>query len=111
MQERVSGQEMLKARSFLFGILIPTIILLYKDYQHNLTSLTQLLQCQFMWHLVYSIRYCVVSVNSPLWTITLYRVSQELRSLLQDLIPELILSQKRHIHMGPIHDGLDVMSF
>ena len=33
------------------------------------------------------------------------QVSQELRSLLWDLIPELILSQKRHIHMGPIHNG------
>jgi len=45
-------------------------------------------------------------------TLTLtYRVSQELRSLLQDLIPELILSQKRHIHMGPIGNGSGVMSF
>ena len=39
------------------------------------------------------------------------RVSQKLRSLLQDLIPELILSQKRHIHMGPIHNSSGVMSF
>jgi len=38
-------------------------------------------------------------------------MSQELRSLLWDLIPELILSQKCHIHMGPIHDGSGVMSF
>jgi len=29
-------------------------------------------------------------------------MSKELRSLLRDLIPELILSQKRHIYMGPI---------
>jgi len=28
----------------------------------------------------------------------LYRMPQELSSLLRDLIPELILSQKRHIH-------------
>ena len=39
----------------------------------------------------------------------IYRVSQELRSLLRDLIPELILSQKRHIHMGPIRNGSGVM--
>jgi len=38
-------------------------------------------------------------------------VSQELRSLLRDLIPELILSQKRHIHMGTIGNGSGVMSF
>jgi len=42
---------------------------------------------------------------------TAYRVSRELRSLLQYLIPELILSQKRHIHMGPIGNGLGVTSF
>jgi len=41
----------------------------------------------------------------------IYRVSQELRSLLRDLIPELILSQKCHIHMGPIRKGSGVMSF
>jgi len=40
-----------------------------------------------------------------------YRVSQELRSLLRDLIPELIMSQKRHTHMGPIRNGSGVMSF
>jgi len=44
-------------------------------------------------------------------TLSIYRVSQELRSLLRDLIPELILSQKRHIHMGPIRIGTGVMSF
>jgi len=38
MQERVSEWEMLKARSFLFGILIPTDMLLYKDYQHTQIS-------------------------------------------------------------------------
>lgn len=40
-----------------------------------------------------------------------YRVSQELRSLFQELIPELIPSQKRHIHMDPIGNGSKVMSF
>jgi hypothetical protein len=39
------------------------------------------------------------------------QVSQELRSLVRDLIPELILSQKPHIHMGPIHNGSGVTSF
>ena len=34
--------------------------------------------------------YCLI--------IDIYRMSQELRSLLQDLIPELILSQKCHTH-------------
>ena len=34
----------------------------------------------------------------------LYRVSQELRSLLRDLIPELTLNKKSHVHMGPIHN-------
>jgi len=38
-------------------------------------------------------------------------VSQELKSLLRDLIPDLILSQKRHMHMGPIRNGSEVMSF
>ena len=41
----------------------------------------------------------------------LYRVSQELRSLFRYLIPELILSQKRHIHMGPIRNGSGIMIF
>jgi len=41
----------------------------------------------------------------------LYRMSQELRSLFRDLIPELILSQKCHIHMDPIRNGSGVMSF
>ena len=36
---------------------------------------------------------------------SIYRMSQELRSLLQDLIPELMLSQKLHIHVGPVRDG------
>jgi len=41
----------------------------------------------------------------------LYRVSQELRSLLRDLIPDLILSQKLHIHVGPIRNSSGVTSF
>jgi len=41
----------------------------------------------------------------------LYRVSQELMSLLWDLIPELILSQIHHIHMGPIRNGSGSMGF
>ena len=45
--------------------------------------------------------YCGEGTKKLLYVV-LYRVSQELRSLLRDLIPELILSQKRHIHMGPI---------
>jgi hypothetical protein len=40
-----------------------------------------------------------------------YRISKELRSLLRDLIPELILSQKRYIHMGPIRNGSGVNEF
>jgi hypothetical protein len=44
-------------------------------------------------------------------SICIYRVSQELRSMLWDLIPELMLSQKCHIHMGPIGNGSGVMSF
>jgi hypothetical protein len=32
----------------------------------------------------------------------LYRMPQELRSILGDLIPELMLNQKHHTHMGPI---------
>jgi len=41
----------------------------------------------------------------------LHRVSQELRSLLQDLIPELILSKKYHTHIGPICNGSGIRSF
>ena len=43
--------------------------------------------------------------------INIYRMPQELRSLLRDLIPELILGQKGHIHMGLIRSGSGVMSF
>jgi len=38
-------------------------------------------------------------------------MSEELRSILGDLIPELMLSQKRHVLMGPNRNGSDVMSF
>jgi len=38
-------------------------------------------------------------------------VSEELRSLLRDLIPEQILSQKLPKHMGPIHYGSGFVSF
>jgi hypothetical protein len=41
----------------------------------------------------------------------LCRVSQELSSLLRDLITELILGQKLHIHMCPIGNGSGDMSF
>jgi len=37
-------------------------------------------------------------------------MSQELRSLIRDLIPELILGKKCHVHMGPIRNGSGVMS-
>jgi hypothetical protein len=51
-------------------------------------------------------RACVcVCVCVCVCIVALYRVSQELRSLRRDLIPELILSQKCHIHMGPIRSG------
>jgi len=39
-----------------------------------------------------------------------YVVSQELRSIIQDLIPELV-SRKCHIHVGPIHNSSGVTSF
>jgi hypothetical protein len=38
-------------------------------------------------------------------------MSRDLRAILQDLIPELMLSQKCHIHMSPICNGSGVMSF
>ena len=40
-----------------------------------------------------------------------YSVSQELKSIIQDLIPELMLSQKRHKHTSPICKGSGVKSF
>jgi len=46
-----------------------------------------------------------------LWYVYIYRVSQELRSLLRDSILELIPSQKHHIHMGSIRNGSGVTSF
>jgi hypothetical protein len=39
------------------------------------------------------------------------QVSQELRAILRDLIPELMLSKKHHIHVGPIRNGSGVMRF
>jgi hypothetical protein len=41
----------------------------------------------------------------------IYRVSQELSSVIQELIPKLMLSRKRHIRMGPIGSGSGIMSF
>jgi hypothetical protein len=41
----------------------------------------------------------------------LYRMSQEIRSIFRDLIPELMLSQKHVIHMGPIRNGSGVVRF
>jgi len=51
------------------------------------------------------LRYAVIHIDR------IYRESEDLRPLLRDLIPELILSQKRHIHMGPIRNGSGVTSF
>jgi len=45
-----------------------------------------------------------------MWFI-LYGVSQELRSIFRDLIPELMLSHERQIQMGLIGNGSGVMSF
>jgi hypothetical protein len=39
-----------------------------------------------------------------------YRVSWDLRLILQDLIPEEILSLKCHRHMGPVQSGYAVMN-
>jgi len=39
-----------------------------------------------------------VSGQWEVWVPNNIQVSQELRSLLRDLIPELILNQKRHTH-------------
>jgi len=41
----------------------------------------------------------------------IYRVYQELKSLLRYLIPELMLRQKRHIHVGPVGNGSVIMRF
>jgi len=38
-------------------------------------------------------------------------MSQKLRSIFRDLIPELMLSQKRHVYMGPIRSGSGVKQF
>jgi hypothetical protein len=41
----------------------------------------------------------------------LYRMSQDLWAILQDLIPGLMLSHICHIHMGPFRNGSGVTSF
>ena len=43
--------------------------------------------------------------------VNIYRVSQELRSVLQELIPELMLSRKPHLRRGTIRNGSGVISF
>ena len=43
--------------------------------------------------------------------ITLFTVSQELTSLIRNLIPELILSHKRPIPMGPVRNDSGVIRF
>lgn len=60
--------------------------------------------------------FCVCFIFSGVHThahicIYTYRVFQDLGSIFQDLIPELMLSQKRHVHMGPIGNGSGVRSF
>ena len=35
----------------------------------------------------------------------LYRMFQELRSIFQDVIPEVIQNQKYYVYMGPIRNG------
>jgi hypothetical protein len=52
-----------------------------------------------------------LQIHRQVFVIIIYRVSQVLRSVFRDLIPELMLSQKRHIHMGPIRNGSGVMRF
>jgi hypothetical protein len=39
-----------------------------------------------------------------------YRVAQEFRSILRDLIPELILIQKHHIYIQGVPGGKDLTS-
>ena len=60
---------------------------------------------------VYVCMYACVYVCVYVCTYMCIQGAQALRSLLRDLIPELILSQKRHIHMGPIGNGSGVTSF
>jgi len=63
---------------------------------------------QLLQHLaIYSVLHILLSVVF----FKIHKMSQELRSLLLGLIPEPILSQNCHIHMGPIHNGSGVMSF
>jgi hypothetical protein len=40
----------------------------------------------------------------------IYKVSQDLRSTLQDLIPQVILNQECDIHPGPTHNGYGAVS-
>jgi hypothetical protein len=54
---------------------------------------------------------CKNTVRLKACNMSSIQVSQELSSLIQDLIPELISSQKRHIHMGPIDNVSGVMRF
>jgi hypothetical protein len=58
----------------------------------------------------YLVKWHMISDNNRK-IIGKYRVSQELRPLLRDLIPELILSQKRRIHKALIGNGSGVKSF
>jgi len=44
------------------------------------------------------------------YTSKLYRVSHELGKIFQDLIPEIILIHKCHIHIGTIRNGYCVGS-
>jgi hypothetical protein len=41
----------------------------------------------------------------------IYVLFQKLRSVLRDLITELMLSQKHHTRMGPVRNGSGAMSF
>ena len=52
----------------------------------------------------------IVTIFTGQWKMeSIYRVSQDLRSLFRDLIPQLILNQKRHIHMAPIRSGSGIL--
>ena len=78
-----------------------------------------LLICVKMFHSQYYLVATVIHVRSVRSQIRvcvriyiyIYRVSQELRLILRDLIPELMLSQTHHIHVGPIRKVSEVMSF
>jgi hypothetical protein len=49
--------------------------------------------------------------NTSMSVAGIYRVSQELKLIIQELIPELMPSRKRHIHRGTIRNGSEVMIF